>query len=406
MSRAIDTISPPRLGGRFRRLLASSWISNLGDGLALAAGPLLVASLTTDPIVVASAAFLQRLPWLLFGLFAGVLADRVDRRLVVVISDSLRVVVMLVLAAMVLTDTLHVWAVLVCLFVLGSAEAFTDVTSSAILPMLVEPADLGVANARLVTGFITANQLIGPPIGALLFAAGMASPFIATAVLMGAGAMLMWRVTGTRPTEAPSAEPVRRQIVDGVRWLWHHPPVRTLALTIVSFNVTFGAAWSVLVLYSTERLGFHEVGFGLLTTMSALGGIVGAMAYSRIEARWSLADIMRAGLVVETLTHLALAVTTSQVAAMLVFTVFGVHTSIWATTSTSVRQRAVPTEFQGRVGSVYMIGVQLGMLVGTLIGGLIAQRWGVTAPFWFAFVGSAVILATIWRSLRHIAHTP
>jgi predicted MFS family arabinose efflux permease len=139
--------------------------------------------------------------------------------------------------------------------------------------------------------------------------------------------------------------------------------------------------------------------------MSALGGIVGSIAYSRIEARFSLANIMRAGLVVETLTHLALAVTTSQVAAMVVFTVFGVHTAIWATTSTSVRQRAVPTEFQGRVGSVYMIGVQLGMLVGTLIGGLIAQRWGVTAPFWFAFVGSAVILATIWRSLRHIAHT-
>ena len=90
---------------------------------------------------------------------------------------------------------------------------------------------------------------------------------------------------------------------------------------------------------------------------------------------------------------------------MVVFTVFGVHTAIWATTSTSVRQRAVPTEFQGRVGSVYMIGVQLGMLVGTLIGGLIAQRWGVTAPFWFAFVGSALILATIWRALRHIAHT-
>jgi predicted MFS family arabinose efflux permease len=324
---------------------------------------------------------------------------------VVVVSDSVRVAVLLVLATTVITDTLHVWVVLVCLFVLGTAETFTDVTSSAILPMLVRPNDLGVANARLVTGFITANQLIGPPIGALLFAAGMASPFIATAVLMGAGAMLMWRVTGTRPVSVPSAEPVRRQISDGVKWLWHHPAMRTLALTIVSFNVTFGAAWSVLVLYSTERLGFHAVGFGLLTTMSALGGIVGSIAYSRIEARFSLANIMRAGLVVETLTHLALAVTTSQVAAMVVFTVFGVHTAIWATTSTSVRQRAVPTEFQGRVGSVYMIGVQLGMLVGTLIGGLIAQRWGVTAPFWFAFVGSAVILATIWRSLRHIAHT-
>jgi predicted MFS family arabinose efflux permease len=197
---------------------------------------------------------------------------------------------------------------------------------------------------------------------------------------------------------------VRRQILEGVRWLWHHPPVRTLALTIVTFNVTFGAAWSVLVLYAKQRLGLDDVGFGLLTTMSAMGGIVGSVAYARIEARWTLADIMRTGLIIETLTHLALALTRSPVAAMGVFVVFGIHTAIWATTSNSVRQRAVPKEVQGRVGSVYMIGVQLGLLIGTAIGGAIAQRWGVTAPFWFAFVGSAVILATIWRSLRHIAH--
>jgi predicted MFS family arabinose efflux permease len=404
VSRALDAISPPRLGGTFRRLLASSWVSNLGDGLSLAAGPLLVASQTKDPIVVAAAAFLQRLPWLMFGLFAGVVADRVDRRFVVVIADSTRVAVLLTLALSCLTDSLHIWVILLCMLLLGTAETFADITSSAILPMVVASGDLGIANSRLVSGYITANQLIGPPIGAVLFAAGRSSPFIGAAVLMGAGASLMWRVTGTRPTEGPSKEPVRQQILEGMRWLWHHPPVRTLALTIVSFNVTFGAAWSVLVLYAKQRLGLDDLGFGLLTTMSAVGGIVGTMAYARVEARWSLADIMRTGLIIETFTHLALAVTRSQVAAMVVFVAFGAHAAIWATTSTSVRQRAVPTEVQGRVGSVYMIGVQLGLLIGTGIGGAIAQRWGVTAPFWFAFVGSVLILATIWRSLRHIAH--
>jgi predicted MFS family arabinose efflux permease len=404
VSRALDAISPPRLGGTFRRLLASSWVSNLGDGLSLAAGPLLVASQTKDPIVVAAAAFLQRLPWLMFGLFAGVVADRVDRRLVVVVADSTRVAVLLTLAVSCLTDSLHIWVILLCMLLLGTAETFADITSSAILPMVVASGDLGIANSRLVSGYITANQLIGPPIGAVLFTAGRASPFIGAAVLMGAGASLMWRVTGTRPTEGTSKEPVRQQILEGMRWLWHHPPVRTLALTIVSFNVTFGAAWSVLVLYAKQRLGLDDLGFGLLTTMSAVGGVGGTIVYARIEARWSLAGIMRTGLIIETFTHLALAVTRSQVAAMVVFVAFGAHAAIWATTSTSVRQRAVPTEVQGRVGSVYMIGVQLGLLIGTGIGGAIAQRWGVTAPFWFAFVGSALILATIWRSLRHIAH--
>ena len=113
---------------------------------------------------------------------------------------------------------------------------------------------------------------------------------------------------------------------------------------------------------------------------------------------------MRVGLIIETFTHLTLALTTTAAVAMVVFFVFGAHAAIWGTTATSIRQRAVPTEFQGRVGSVYMMGVQGGMVVGAGIGGLIARQWGVTGPFWFAFVGSALILVVIWRALTNIAH--
>ena len=69
-----------------------------------------------------------------------------------------------------------------------------------------------------------------------------------------------------------------------------------------------------------------------------------------------------------------------------------------------MRQRAVPTEFQGRVGSVYLTGVVGGLVIGTALGGAVASAWGVTAPFWFGFAGSAVILSLIWRSLLQIAH--
>ena len=87
--------------------------------------------------------------------------------------------------------------------------------------------------------------------------------------------------------------------------------MRTLALTILAFNVTFGAAWSVLVLYSSERLGMNAVGFGLITTAIAIGGVVGALSYGRLERRFALGDIMRVGLLIETGTHLVLALTTS-----------------------------------------------------------------------------------------------
>jgi predicted MFS family arabinose efflux permease len=87
-----------------------------------------------------------------------------------------------------------------------------------------------------------------------------------------------------------------------------------------------------------------------------------------------------------------------------VFFAFGAHAAVWGTTSTSIRQRAVPTEFQGRVGSVYMIGVHGGIVAGSALGGVVARLGGITAPFWFAFVGSALILTAIWRELGHIAH--
>ena len=175
-------------------------------------------------------------------------------------------------------------------------------------------------------------------------------------------------------------------------------------LTIFIFNITFGAAWSVLVLYATHRLGMGAVGFGLLTTVSAVGGLLGTLSYGWITRRVSLGDLMRIGLVIETFTHLALALTTSPRIAMAIFFVFGAHAFIWGTTSVTVRQRAVPSHLQGRVGGVNLIGVFGGLVVGSGVGGLLARHGGLTAPFWFAFAGSAVFVVLIWRQLSHIAH--
>jgi predicted MFS family arabinose efflux permease len=403
VSRISEVVAPSRLGLGFRWLLASSWTSNLGDGIALAAGPLLVASLTRDPFLVSLAAGVQWLPPLLFGLLAGAVTDRVDRRLLVVLVDLLRAAVLVVLTLAVATDLVTIAGVLVALFVLGTAEVFADNSSQTLLPTLVHRDDLAVGNARMMTGFITVNQLAGPPLGAALFTVGAAWAFGAVAVLVALGAVLVSRIV-LPPAERTEPGPVHTEIVEGFRWVRHHPAVRTLVLTIFSFNLTFGAAWSVLVLYATQRLGLGEIGFGLVTTAQAVGGILGIAAYGWITARVSLGNLLRVGLVVETLTHLALALTTSPWVAMPVFVVFGAHAFVWGTTSVTVRQRAVPRHLQGRVGSVNLVGTFGGLVIGAGIGGLVAQRFGVTGPFWFAFAGSALFVVLIWGQLRHVAH--
>jgi predicted MFS family arabinose efflux permease len=405
VSTLVEIVAPRRFGTGFRWLIASSWVSNLGDGIALAAGPLLVASMTHDPILVASAALLQWLPPLLFGLLAGALADRLDRRLIIVTVDLLRAVVLVLLTLTIATDVVEIWIVLLAMFLLGTAEVFADNTAATLMPMLVQRDDLAVANSRLTSGFITVNQLAGPPIGAALFAAGHAVPFAAQAVLVALGAMLISRlVLAPHRREVAADTQLRHDIAEAFRWVLHNAAVRTLVMTIFVFNITFGAAWSVLVLYATERLGMGPIGFGLLTTVSAVGGLIGTLAYPLITRHVTLGNLMRIGLVFETFTMLSLALTTHAWVAMCIFFVFGAHAFIWGTTSLTIRQRAVPTELQGRVGSVNLVGVFGGLVIGSGIGGVLAQHWGVTAPFWFAFVGSALFVVLIWGQLSHIAH--
>ena len=266
MPRLLEILLPARLGSRFRWLLASSWTTNLGDGIAVAAGPLLVASLTTDPFLVSLAALLGWAPPLVFGLTAGVIADRLDRRAIVMIADGFRAVVLALLVVTIAGGHVRIGLALAAIGLLTSAEVFADTTASTLTPMLVDRDDLALANARLQTGFITFNQLAGPPIGAALFAAGRGVPFVAQGVLVAFGVLLVSRVRVPAHRRGPRhLRSVRHDVVEGVRWTVHHPAVRTLALTILVFNVTFGAAWSVLVLYARDRLGLGAVGYGLLS---------------------------------------------------------------------------------------------------------------------------------------------
>jgi MFS family permease len=400
----VETVLPARMGTSFRWLVGSAWAGNLGDGIGLAAGPLLVATQTSDPLLVAMAGLLQRLPWLLFGLYAGVLADRVDRRLLVIAVDLVRAGVLVVLTTALVTEHVNVTVVLVTMFLLGTAEVFVDTTTNTLLPMLVDKRDLGIGNARLMTAGITMNQLVGPALGAVLFAAGTALPFVVQALCLAFGAVLISRMVVPPLVRPAGPSHLGRDIAEGFRWTWGNGAVRTLTVTIVLFNVTYGAAWSVLVLYATQTLDMGPIGFGLLTTVGAVGGLVGTAAYDWLERHASLATIMRVGLLVETFTMLGLAVTTTPWVAMTILFVFGAHAFIWGTTSRTVRMRAVPAELQGRVGSLYSIGVFGGIVAGQAVGGVVAKVWGITGPFWFAFVGSAVILVLIWRQLAHIAH--
>ena len=349
---------------------------------------------------------LQRLPWLLFGLHAGALADRLDRRLLVVAVNSARAAGPRgALPRPCVTGVVSIAVVLGAMFVLGVAEVFADTTTSTLLPMVVDKRDLGIGNARIMAGMITANQMVGPPIGAALFALGMALPFVMQAVCVALGAVLISRMVTEGAPRAAAPSHVRQDIREGFRWTWGHAPIRTLTLAIVTFNVTWGAAWSVLVLYSIKVL---EHGLGRVRHADQ-------RRCRRRPRRHRVVRLARATLQPGR-DHAGRADHRDPHPPR----AGGEHV-VRGRPGDHVRLRrarlrvghdlahgphACGADRSSRDGSasVYMVGVYGGLVVGSAVGGVIAELWGITAPFWFAFVGSAVILALIWRQLDNIAH--
>jgi MFS family permease len=389
-----------RIGADFVKLWTASAVSTIGDGVTMAAGPLLVASVTTDPALVAGGAFVSQLPWLLFSLISGVYVDRLDRRQLIIVVNLLRAAALAALAATVASHTDTVAVIYTVFFLLGTGDTLTDTAAGAFLPAIVAPEKLASANARLSATFTIGNQFAAKPLGAWLFVLTTAAPFGLDALTFVVAAALVAKI---RPTPAPPAQPhaaLHTEIAEGIRWLWRHRLLRTLAVSMGVGNVAFCCAFAVFVLYTRQRLGLSDVGYGFLLTTFAVGGLLGTTIAARLQATVGTTALLRAGLIIEAVTHATLATTTTPLIAATILIVFGIHTMVWGIIVATVRQRVVPPHLLGRVGSVYSLLDLGGAALGSLLGGLLAHTWTITTPFWIAATVMATVAAAAWRPLR------
>ncbi|MET7751149.1 MFS transporter [Micromonospora sp. NPDC005367] len=395
-------LASARLGADFTKLWTASAVSNIGDGVTMAAGPLLVASVSDNPALVAGAAFAQQLPWLMFALISGAYVDRLDRRQLVVAVNLVRAAALAGLAATIATETVTVPIIYTVLFLLGTGETLADTAMGALLPSVVAPEKLPSANARLYASFTIGNQFIAKPLGAWLFVISAAVPFGLDAFTFATAAAL---IAGIRlgPTLEQQPQPdasLHDEIAAGVRWLWRHRLLRTLAVTMGLGNIAFGAAFAVFVLYCRQRLDLSDVGYGFLLTAFAVGGLFGTTVAAKLTRALGTTTVLRAGLVIEVVTHVTLAVTTTPWVAAVILVVFSIHAMVWGITVASVRQRTVPENLRGRVASVYALLDLGGAALGSLLGGLFASVWEITTPFWIAAVVMTAVTTLAWHRLR------
>jgi MFS family permease len=264
------------LGPRFWRVWIAATASNIGDRIVLAALPLLAAELTRQPLGVAGTTIAVRLPWLVFGLFAGVIADRIDRLRLMILTDLVRAAAFVVIALVVATRNMTLGVLYTAVFGIGVLETLFDTAAMSLTPGIVEREQLDKANARINGAQIAANEFVGPPLGGVLFAVAAAVPFGASAVTFAVSVAILLTVGGVYRAERGESTSVAEDIRAGFGFVWREPVIRAFAIGAGMINLGFTAVAAVLVLHAQDNLSLSAPGFGILLASAAVGGVIGA----------------------------------------------------------------------------------------------------------------------------------
>lgn len=398
-------------------------VSNIGDGMAGIAYPWLATAITRNPLLVAAVAAAQRLPWLFFTLPAGVITDRVDRRRAMVAMDVTRGVLTLGVAAAVLAEQgslpapdavrdvvgtrTGLYLVLIAATVLlGCAEVLRDNCGQTFMPAIVPAEHLERANGRMWSAESVANTFIGPPLGSLLLLGAFAVPFFVDAASFFVAAALVALIPGSyRATVATTARDSswRRELADGVRWLWRHPLLRSMAVILGLMNMATSISGAVFILFAQDVLGVTPFTFTLMGFGFAVGGIVGGYVapwMSRsLGSGTCLALTLASGAVMQTTVGF---VSSWQLVAVVVAlgTLLG---STWNVITVSLRQTIIPAHLLGRVNSVYRFfawgmmpfGAALGGVTVALVGRVASRETALRSVWWVdGSIHAVLFLAT------------
>jgi Na+/melibiose symporter-like transporter len=386
-------------------MYASSATSNLADGIGRTALPLLAASYTRDPVLVAGLTTFAFLPWLLFALVSGALVDRMDRRYAMSAANAVRA---LSLGGLALVTALHAGGVAVLYvvaFLLGTAETVYDSATRALLPQVVARRDLDRANSLLTVEESLGQQFLGSPAGSALFALAVTLPFALNSAGFALAALLILTVRGVRRPERPAGRTsVRADVVEGVRWLWQHRFLRGITLISGATCLTDSMVNGVLVLYALEVLRLPASGFGLIVLASGVGALVGGLVTPWLGRVLGRAWALTGGAALSAVTLGLMGLVRDGLVAGLLWAVSSAGVMTWNVLTMSLRQSLIPQRMFGRVQGAYRTVVWGAIPVGSLVGGVVAHALGVAQVFVVSGAGLLVLAGVLGLLLhRHAA---
>ncbi|WP_304454790.1 MFS transporter [Nocardiopsis sp. YSL2] len=406
----------PPIGRNFNRFWFGSLSSNLADGLMLTALPLIAAMLTNDPLLVSLLAVARFLPWLLFGLFAGAVVDRVDRVRLMVGVNVVRAALIAGLAAVVATGSATIWVLIVVMFMAMTCEVFYDLAGRAMLPDIVRAGTIDRANGRLISGQTITEDFGGAPLAGFLFVVAASLPLAvnAGAYLVGALVLLGLPLAVRRPAQPegaetkeaePSGNPFRSILTEigaGMRYTFGDASLRSLVLFGAITNIGIMAMNAVMVLLVRDHFGVPAALFGVFMSATAVGAIIGAALTGRLVARFGRFPIQVVGFLLQSLSCVVVGLAPNAYTAAAAWVLLGGIATVCNTVMVSAIQVVVPGSMLGRMMScAQCLGYGL-TPVGSLLGGLIG-RIDLRFPAIFAGVLILVALLTVLPALRDFA---
>ena len=391
------------LGPGFRALYLGSLVTNTGDGIRLAALPLLATTLTSSPLLISAVTAAQYLPWVTFAPVGGALVDRWERRRIILVTQAWRGLVLGVLAALVLTSRAEIWQICVVAFVITVGEILVDPSTVALVPTLVDDEDLDRANGRISSVEIITNDVAGAPVGATLFAVAPWLPFVIDGATYLGSIIPFRRLPKAAPKSLVDAErSLRAEAAEGFRFLRRHRVLGPLTAAFVVYYFGVAASLSLLVVMVTDELGGSEASFGLVLAIGAAGAFVGTLIGAPISARLGPQVALTCAVALQAIALAAAAAATSTATLAALWFLNGIPAGAMRPISRSLQQRLTPNRLLGRVNVTSRIFTRGIIVVGALIAGAFATASGVRSAFVLAGIAQLVAAGMTWAALGRL----
>ena len=374
----------------------ASLISNLGDGINFVAMPLLALSLTDDERLLALTTVATFVPWLIISLPVGVVVDRVDRRLLMVSANLVRVGLYSVIAAWAIGGGISIWWLIALLVVIGSCEVLFDSTAQAFVPMLVEQEQLARANGLLFAAEVVAGSIAGLAVGAFFFDIDVGLPFATNAASFAVAAALLLTIRLRRTPTVATAAVEDHSLRSAIRWLGRHQLLRTLAMMLTVTNLGLMLGQGIFAKFAVDELGLDSFGFGLLLAITAMGAASGGLLGPRIVGAIGLRNSVVAPYLAFGVAQIVIGLTPPVAAVATAGFVMGFGITVWNVATITVRQRLIPPDQFGRVNGAYRWLGAAASALGIVAGGFIAYAIDLQAPFLLGgsiTLGAAIVFA-------------